>query len=248
VNAEDGNPGSLKQSSVLLAAGESKAIVIGFLGGFVRRDDAHHPEVQLMRALHREYPTGVYFALFENGKVDEAHRAILQQLNVDNSSPPVRDRRPVRIILFGHSWGAAAVVRLSRKLDRDGIPVALTIQVDSVAKPFSNDRLIPANVLEAANFYQTHGLIHGRSSITAADPTHTRIIGNFRREYKTEPEPCRTFPWYSRFFTRGHIEIECDPKLWFEVETLLRRCLSVESIIHRQSDTLNAQAQPTTAD
>jgi hypothetical protein len=94
-----------------------------------------------------------------------------------------------------------------------------------VAKPFSHDGVIPPNVAEAVNFYQTHGFIHGRSTITAADPTHTRILGNFRREYTTEPAPCRNFPWYSRLFTRGHIEIECDPRLWLEVEALLRRHL-----------------------
>jgi len=67
----------------------------------------------------------------------------------DGHSVSENKARHARILLFGHSWGASAVVRLARKLDRAGIPVALTIQVDSVAKPFSNDVIIPSNVSES---------------------------------------------------------------------------------------------------
>ena len=60
----------------------------------------------------------------------------------------------------------------------------LTVQVDSVAKPFQNDDLIPSNVLQAANFYQACGLIRGRAKIIPADPTRTTILGNFRLRTK----------------------------------------------------------------
>lgn len=223
---EDSASPAVKPSVLASAPGRSRAIVICFLGGFVRRDDPHHPEVQLMRELRQEYPSGTYFGLFENSHINEAYRSIVRELDVGDGKPVFeREIQPARILLFGHSWGGSAVVRLARKLDRAGIPVALTVQVDSVAKPLSNDRLIPPNVAEAANFYQVHGLIHGPSSITAADPEHTRIIGNFRLDYSTEPAACRNFPWFSRFFTKGHIEIECDPKVWSEVKTLLERHL-----------------------
>jgi hypothetical protein len=98
----------------------------------------------------------------------------------------------------------------------------LTVQLDSVAKPFSNDAVIPSNVVQAANFYQTHGWIHGRSKITAADPSRTTILGNFRWDYKKEPLECREFPWRARFFSKGHVEIECDPQVWSQVQTLIR--------------------------
>ena len=225
--AEKATVVGINPASVIAARGESEVIVIGFLGGFVDRQDSNHLEVQLIRTLRQQYPTGVYFGLFENDSVDEAKRAILKQLDLQDDSPLTKESRPrARIILFGHSWGASAVVRLARMLDRDEIPVALTVQVDSVAKPFSNDRLIPGNVRQAVNFYQTRGLIHGRSTITAADPTRTTILGNFRRDYKREPAPCRNFSWYSRLFTKGHIEIECDPSLWLEVQTLFSPYLS----------------------
>jgi hypothetical protein len=201
-------------------------IVVGFLGGFVPHNEPHHPEVQLIKDLRQEYPKDVYFGLFENRKVGEAYRTILNQLGAKENGTLLEDKkRRARIVLFGHSWGASAVVVLSRKLERAGIPVALTIQIDSVAKPFQNDWLIPPNVFEAVNFYQTHGLIHGRRKIIPADPVRTTILGNFLWEYKGEPAECHGFSWRGRLLGKGHIEIECDRKVWRQVETLLRRNL-----------------------
>lgn len=208
----------------------SRVIVVGLLGGFVHRDDPQHPEVRFVRELRQEYPAGTYFALFENGHLQEAYRSILGELKIDDRNRVSETPVTARIILFGHSWGASAVVRLAQKLNRAEIPVALTIQVDSVTKPFSNDSVIPANVSAAVNFYQTHGLVRGRSKIVAADGARTRIIGNFRREYQTEPAACRNFSWYSRVFTKSHIEIECDPDLWLEIKALLQLYLPTETM------------------
>jgi hypothetical protein len=209
--------------------------VVGFLGGFVRHDEPHHPEVQLIQELRREYPKDVYFGLFENRKVGAAYNTILKLLGTKERNELSGDKkRQARIVLFGHSWGASAVVSLSRKLDRAGIPVMLTIQIDSVAKPFQNDWLIPANVLEGVNFYQTHGLIHGRQKIVPADPAHTTILGNFLRDYKEDPAGCRGFSWRGHFLSKGHIQIECDPKIWLEVRALLDRRLP--SPAHAQTD------------
>ena len=97
------------------------------------------------------------------------------------------EKARARIILFGHSWGASAAVLLARDLRREGVPVLLTVQVDSVAKVWQNDSVIPDNVAEAVNFYQPHGFIHGRARITAADPAKTEILGNYRTDYKKNP-------------------------------------------------------------
>jgi len=222
--AQELTPAAMKPSALASTPEQNHVIVVGFLGGFVRADDPRHPEVRFIRELRQEYPTGAQVGLFENSKVDEAYQMIVRDLNVHPGNPVAENNVPhATILLFGHSWGGSAVVQLARKLDRAGIPVALTVQVDSVAKPFSNDTIIPSNVSEAANFYQVHGLIRGSSRIFAADPEHTRIIGNFRRDYKTEPVACRNFPWYARLLERGHIEIECDPDLWSEIGLLLER-------------------------
>jgi hypothetical protein len=229
VFAQPGNAASGGAESSVVPAGVRSSrtgfqfIVIGFLGGFVSHNEPHHPEVQLIQTLRQQYPNEVYFGLFENNKIEEAYKLILNRLDVNRDGALSDDeKRQACIELFGHSWGAAAVISLSRKLERRGIPVQLTIQVDSVRKPFHNDQVIPSNVLRAANFYQTRGIIHGQSKIVAADPSHTTILGNFRWEYKQEPVGCRDFSWYARFFTKAHIEIECDPRVWAQVETLLR--------------------------
>ena len=43
-------------------------------------------------------------------------------------------------------------VTLARALGKEGIPVLLTVQVDSVAKSGEDDGLIPANVAQADQF------------------------------------------------------------------------------------------------
>ena len=226
--AASDRPWASSESSVVFPSGETNPpeIVVGFLGGFVRHDEPHHPEVQLIQSLRREYPNAVYIGLFENRKVVAAYNTILKLLGTKEDDVLSDDKkRRARIVLFGHSWGASAVVSLSRKLERAGIPVTLTIQIDSVAKPFQNDWLIPANVHEAVNFYQTHGLIQGRRKILAADPAETTILGNFLWEYKGEPAECHGFSWRGRLLSKGHTRIECDHEVWLQVRALLGRHL-----------------------
>jgi len=130
-----------------------------------------------------------------------------------------------RIILYGHSWGASAVVALAGELHHDGIPVALTVQVDSVEKNGKDDSVIPSNVARAVNFYQPSGMLHGRTEIRAADASRTQILGNFKVSYKQAPPECRPYPWFERVFIKTHIAIECDPVLWQRIEGLIRESL-----------------------
>jgi len=99
--------------------------------------------------------------------------------------------------------------------------VLLTIQVDSVSRGGENGQVIPANVAEAANFYQLDGFLHGQPQIRAADPARTHILGNFRFDYKTTPINCKHYPWYDNVFMKPHTEIECDPRVWDQVESLI---------------------------
>jgi hypothetical protein len=199
------------------------AIVIGFVGGLIRHDDPVHSEVQLAARLRKEYPSGVDVEVFENRHGEDARKKILSLLDTDHDGTlSAGEKQNARIILYGHSWGASEIVTLARELEKEGIPVLLTIQVDSVAKYHQNDAVIPANVSQAANFYQPDGLIHGQSTIRAADPARTKIIGNFRFEYKTSPYACGDYPWYDRIFTKTHTQIECDSKVWTQVEALIR--------------------------
>src|SRR5215469_121582 len=198
-------------------------IVIGFVGGFVKHDNAVHSEVQLAARLREDYHFGVHVEVFENQRREKAHQQILPLLDTDKTgSLSAQEKQQARIIIYGHSWGASETVTLARELEKDGIPVLLTIQVDSITKREQNDMLIPANVKEAANFYQPNGLLRGRSEILAADTTRTHIIGNFRFDYKAHPVSCPHYPWFGRLFMKSHIEIECDPNVWNQVESLIR--------------------------
>jgi hypothetical protein len=205
-------------------------IVVGFVGGFVRHDDKVHEEVQLADRLREEYPSSVAVRLFENHRGEDAHQSVLRLLHANRDGSLSREEKQnARIIIFGHSWGASETIELARKLAKDGIPVVLTIQVDSVSKVGENDSLIPSNVAQAANFYQNDGLLHGKSLIRAADPKRTRILGNFRSDYKSKPFSCGQYPWYDRAFMKPHIQIECDPAVWKQVESLIRSNLSLEA-------------------
>ena len=217
---------------VATASATSPAIVIGFVGGFIRHDNIVHSEVQLAARLRKEYASSAVVDTFENRNGEKAYREILALLDTNHDGTlSNEEKRSARIIIYGHSWGASEGVTLARRLEKDGIPVLLTVQVDSVAKIGETDVFIPANVAEAANFYQLDGFLHGESVIRAADATHTQILGNFRFSYQTTPYSCTGYPWYNRIFMKAHIQIECDPKVWNQVESLIRSQLPPEAKI-----------------
>jgi hypothetical protein len=203
----------------------SPALVIAFVGGFVHSDDGRHSEVQIARELQSSYGHDVKVEILRNRERERAHKLVLTWWNHKVRGERADESNHAPLILFGHSWGASAVVSLARELQRDGIPVSLTIQVDSVRKNGEDDSTIPANVSEAINFYQPDGLVRGRSKIMAEDPSRTKILGNLRFKYQEEPAECRAYPWYDRLFFKGHTAIECDPRVWSEIETLIRRRL-----------------------
>jgi len=198
-------------------------IVVGFVGGFIKHDNPVHSEVQLAARLRKAYPTGVDVATFESYRRKEARKRILSLLDANHDGILTPDEKQnARIIIYGHSWGGSEAVVLARELNKDGIPVLLTIQVDSISKIHRNDAVIPANVVRAANFYQPNGLLHGQSKIRAADSARTTIIGNFRFDYKASPYKCVEYPWYDRVFVKAHTQIECDPGVWKQAESLIR--------------------------
>jgi hypothetical protein len=198
-------------------------IVIGFVGGFISRDNLVHSEVQLAARLRKNYPLGVDVETFESYHREKARKKLLDLLDTNHDGTLTPDEKQnARIIIYGHSWGGSEAIALARELEKDDIPVLLTIQVDSISKIHQNDALIPANVAQAANFYQPNGLLHGQSEIRAADPTHTNILGNFRFDYKASPYNCGEYPWYDRLFVKPHTQIECDPRVWKQAESLIR--------------------------
>jgi hypothetical protein len=226
-HGEAGSPAAITNNQALALP---PAIVIGFVGGFVKHNASAHSTVQVVDHLRNEHPAGVYVEAFENHRRQDAYREILRRLDSNKDGTLSTDeKRNARIIIFGHSWGASETVTLARKLEKDGIPVLLTIQVDSVSKIGQNDSVIPANVGQAVNFYQPDGIIHGRPQIRAADPGRTEIVGNFRFDYKTNPISCEGYPWFDRVLVKAHTEIECDPRVWDQVESLIYSKLAPET-------------------
>jgi len=197
-------------------------IVVGFVGGFVRHNNPHQGPVIFAQQARRKFPKNSYIQIFENRHRKTAYKKILRLLDSNHDGSLTADEKTkARIVLFGHSWGASAVVLLARELNREGIPVLLTVQVDSVAKPWQHDEVIPDNVNAAVNFYQPHGFIHGRSEIRAADTSKTAILGNFRFDYQNQPIKCEGTSWFDRAFMGDHMQSECDPRIWSQVDELI---------------------------
>ncbi len=211
-----------------VVAAKPPVIVVGFVGGFVRHDNAVHSPVQLAARIREGHPSGVQVEVYENRRREQAYQEILKLLDADHDGKlSEEEKRTAQIIIYGMSWGGSETVSLARELSDQKIPVLLTIQVDSVAKLGENDAVIPANVAEAANFYQAEGLLHGQTAIRSAEGASTRILGNFRIAYGEKTLKCENYPWYDRVFMKYHTEIECDPAVWKQVEVLIRSKLPV---------------------
>jgi hypothetical protein len=194
-------------------------LVVGFLGGFERWNDEQrgvHKVAQNLRELGIPH---VYAETAGNHHQRIAMKMIRAAIDTNHNGRIDRDEAAAaKIILYGQSWGGAAVVKTARELNKRGVPVLLTVQVDSVGL---KDNVIPANVRAAANFYQ-HDLftIQGRSEIRAADPSRTRILGNQQYTYYFRPmDP--SLSWPRRKMGGSHAKMEQDPIVWVQVEALI---------------------------
>jgi len=197
-----------------------KAIILGFVGGFVKPDDVSHPEVLFAMYLQNRYGSAVHVRIYGNHEGTKALEDTIRCLdsNADNHSLAGEKEQ---IILYGHSWGASQVLSFARELQRHGISIALSIQIDSVKKPGQNDRMVPENVAEAVNFYQRKGITPGRPLIVPADATRTKILGNFQMKYESRQVRCDNYRWFSRVFNKPHHQIENDPKIWDRSASLI---------------------------
>jgi hypothetical protein len=196
-------------------------VVIGFVGGFVSRNDTRHPEVEFAAYLRDRYPT-VHTEVYGNHHGRKALDQVVRLLDTDHDGVLSSiEKERATVILYGHSWGATETVAFARELGQIGIPVTLTIQIDTIAKPGHKASAISPNVASAINFYQTKGLLHGAPEIVAVDPALTQIIGNIRMTYENRPINCDNYSWYSRTFNKPHHEIENDFRVWDKVASLI---------------------------
>jgi pimeloyl-ACP methyl ester carboxylesterase len=196
-------------------------IVIGFVGGFVSRNDTKHPEVQFAAYLRDRYPL-IHAEVFGNHHGRKALHEVVRLLDTDHDGVlSSAEKEQSTIIIYGHSWGATETVAFARQLGQMDIPVALTIQIDTIAKPGLRASPISPNVASAINFYQTKGPLHGAPEIVAFDPARTAVLGNIKMTYENRPINCDNYSWYSRTLNKPHHEIENDFRVWDEVASLI---------------------------
>lgn len=209
--------------STLTPLPEGEWLVIGFPGG---REKWNNPEqicVRLADRLRGRNLAGVHIETVEN-----KHRRLALDLVRNafdrnrNGQLEAEERANAKIILYGQSMGGAAVVKAARELNALGLPVQLTVQIDSVG---IGDEQIPTNVLRAANLYQPNGrIIHGEKEIRAMDPARTQILGNFGYDYSKRKIPLPKsshVKWYKRLFYTAHTQMEFDPEVWGKTEGLI---------------------------
>jgi hypothetical protein len=202
-------------------------LIIGFMGG---RDSWRDESVgvgRLAAKLRKSELKGVHVETVENLKRDLALKFVKNSLDRDgNGELDDSERSSARIILYGQSFGGAAVVKFARQLNEMAVPVLLTIQIDSVGR---GDEMIPPNVRRAANFYQNNGrLIRGAKNIRAVDSNRTVILFNRRIDYRNRDVQIRRLPWYKKAFRTDHLKMDNDPEVWHEVEQLILHAIEQE--------------------
>ena len=191
-------------------APDGACVVVGFLGGRDSWDDADKGIRKLALEL-RDPARGVYVETFENQRRDVAEAFVARSWHPS-----------ARLVVYGQSFGGAAVVKFVRTLEQRGVPVLLSLQIDSVGR---GDGAIPANVQHAANLYQDDGwFIRGEHPIRADDADATRILGNWRFRYDVPPGSDISLdgvPFFKRLFRIPHAKMDRDPRIWSVVELLI---------------------------
>jgi len=201
---------------------ENQTLILGFLGGRENWDESSRGVRQLAMKIDSMNLPDVHIETLENRKRELAMELILNSFDSNHDGYlDERERGSARLIMFGHSLGGAAVVKVSNNLNDLGIPVLLTVQIDSVGFTY-DDHVIPSNVRSAANLFQLDGwLLVGEDEISAQDPNKTEIIANLRFDYKDKEIDMSGVPWKRRLLSVPHSKMDADPEVWSTVEQLI---------------------------
>src|SRR5687768_4846317 len=199
---------------------DKASLIIGFLGGRESWDNDKRGVRKLALKLRALKLPGVHVETVENTRRPIALALVRNAFDRDrNGRLDERERGSARVIVYGQSFGGAAVVKFARELDAMGVPILLTVQVDSVGR---NDAVIPPNVARAANLFQRDGFtIRGEREIRAADPRSTTILGNYRFTYRGKRIDLSEVSWFKRLLQRAHTKMDFDPEVWALVEKMI---------------------------
>ncbi len=195
-------------------------LVVGFLGGLEPWDNETQGVRKVALRLRARKIPGLHVETVQSNKRTLALELIRNAFDRDRDGRlSEQERRSVRLVLYGMSFGGASAIRVARSLREMQVPVLLTVQVDSVGR---NDDRIPPNVHTAANLYQTEGkLVRGEPVIRAEDPGKTRILGNLHFEYTDRTIDLSAVPWYKKVLRVAHSKMNEDPRVWDKVEALI---------------------------
>lgn len=197
-----------------------ETLIIGFLGGREPWNNSHRSVRKLALRLRDKRLPGVHIETIQNTRRKLALELVEKAFDRDRSGHLDEiERTGAKIIVYGQSFGGAAVVKFTRQLDAIGIPILLTVQVDSVG---FGDSVIPPNVAAAANLYQRNGWpIRGEPEIRAADPSRTKILANTRFDYRGKTIDLSEASWLQRLTQSAHAKMDFDPAVWVKVEALI---------------------------
>jgi hypothetical protein len=195
-------------------------LIIGFMGGRDRWNDDRRAVRKLALKLRAMNLNRVYMETVENKQRQLGIRFIQQAFDYNRDGQlDEQERNAARLILYGQSFGGAAVVKAARELHKLGVPILLTVQIDSVGV---GDALIPSNVASAANLFQRNGwIIRGEPQIRPEDSTRTHILGNFEFDYRQKHIDLSNVSWFKKMARVAHTKMEHDPDVWVKVEALI---------------------------
>jgi hypothetical protein len=195
------------------------------MGGRNHRDDVRFGVGRFAKKLRDMDLPGVEVATFENTKRTQALELVRRAFDGDGDGQiDTQERESTRLIVYGQSFGGAAVVKFARQLKAAGIPILLTVQVDAVGL---DDQVIPSNVAAAASLFQHNGVfIHGPRHIKAEDPRATEILGDFQFNYRDSAIDISDLAWHQKLFRESHTRMDRDPSVWNKVQDLILKALA----------------------
>lgn len=196
---------------------EESVLVVGFMGGRESWDNPRRGVRKLALKLRSMNLPGVHVETVANTKRRVAVDLVRHALDRNRDGRlDERERASAGVIVYGQSFGGAAVVKFARELEAMGVPILLTVQVDSVGR---GDAVIPSNVARAANLFQRDGFtIRGEQQIRPEDQGRTAILGNFKFSYRGKKIDLSEVSWFKRLLQRAHTKMDHDPVVWALVE------------------------------
>ena len=164
----------------------------------------NHAEVQLAAYPAQVLSPDVYVGAFENHKGAAAYREIIPPPGHRPRRHPVaQERKNATSFCIGDRWGALQIyLEIARMLPNDDVPVLLTIQVDSVAKPHRTTAWSLPTCSRRPTFTSPTATFAGRAE--CALPIHrTQKSWATPFDYKTNPVKCKGYPWWDQRLRRS---------------------------------------------